>query len=515
MNINIKKNLKNSLIFKYLNFTLILISGFALIPFYLKNFSLELYGIWILISAITTGLMLIDPGSVNLLIQQIAKKIGKKNNSNLSEIILSALLNTIIITSIIFLIGMIFGNLLVIWIVDSTFITNEIKTTFKYAIYALTITLLGQTLYGTLEGFQKTFFSGLIVFLSTSIKIISVILLINLNFGIKSLPLSDLISSLFSFIVFTLYILINFKFFFKKLNLRFNEYKRYTYLFLYGYMGRLSKIFTSGNIDHLIIGKMIGLENVSMYYFAQTLPKKLESLIGVLFLSARPSLAYISGNSSKKKFSKLKLRLIYLISLLVIFSVYILNDIINPFLKLWLNKDVHLSFYIVLLIVILTAQRMLTNFFSIILFSDGKIKQISKLQVIYSIVLIPFLIVSVKFYGLLGLLIAHIAILFLSLTLFLSIMLLKDMFHIKLYIQFLLKEIIFLILTAISSLIIYNIILQFINIQTISWQIFIVLLLIKFFLFLFILFIMSKNFRNEFLYFLKKKEFISLNKWKV
>ena len=515
LNLNIQKSFKHSLLFKYLNYILILISGFILIPFYLKNFSLELFGAWIIVSAFTTALMMFDPGSTNLLIQQISKKIGKKNKKNLNGIILSGLINSLIIASIIFLVGMIFGTLLIFWVIESASIADEIKTAFKYAIFAVTITLLAMTLYGIMEGFQKTFISGLIVFSSSLIKIISVVLLIKLNFGIKSLPLGDLIASTFLLVLFSLYIAINFNFFIKKLNLKFDEYKKYTSLFLYNYSGRFTKILTSGGIDNIIIAKLIGLENVTTYYLAQVIPKKLESFIGVTLISARPGLAYLSGNLSKYNFVKLKLKLIYLILLIFIFLIYFLYDIIDPFLKLWIGKDVYPGFYIVFLIIILNSQRILTNAFSIILFSAGKIKEISKLQIVYSLILIPFLILGVKFYSLSGLLIAHIIILFFTLTVFLSIMMFKDLHFLKSYKIILIKEILFLILATIASLFIYKITLQFLNIQTINWLIFIFILLIKVAVFTCILSSLSKHFRNEFLYFLKKREFMPLSKWKV
>ena len=512
MKINLNKSFRSSLLFKYSNFILILISGFLLIPFYLKNFSLELYGTWIIISAITSGLILIDPGSTNLIIQQIAKAIGKKNKQNLSGIILSAIINSLIVASLILLIGIIFGEFLLLWFVDSLSFAGEIKIVLKYAIFAITITLLGQTLYGILEGFQKTFISGLFILSCSLIKIISVVLLIKLNYGIKSLPLSDLIAGTFLFTFCLIYLGINYKFFFIELKLKLYEYKKFTSLYLYGYVGRLTKILTNGNIDHLIIGKLIGLENVSIYYLAQSLPKKIESFIGVLFISARSSLAYLSANASTKNFLKLKLKLIYAVLLLFIFVIFFLYDTLDPFLKLWLNKDISPGFYILFLIIILSSQRLLTNAFSIILFSEGKIKEISKFQMIYSLILIPFLIIGIKFYGLSGLLIAHIVILLITLTLLLSIMILKDMLCIKIYKRILLKEIIFLILTAIVSFLIHKITLQFYNIQIFNWETFVIILLTKVFLFIFILSLISKNFRDEFIYLLRKKKFYPLKK---
>ena len=515
LNLDIKKSFKYNLLFRYLNYILILISGFVLIPFYLNNFSLELYGVWIVISAFTTWLLMFDPGSGNLLIQQISINIGKKNIKGLSGIILSGLINSLIIALAVIAIGSILGTPLIVWIIESPSTINEAIIAFKYAVLAIAVMLLAHTLTGILEGFQKTIITGLIVCSSSLIKIISVVLLIKLNYGIKSLPLSDLIAALNSLVLTFLYIIINFSFFFKKLNLKFKEYKRYTSLFFYNFAGRFTKILTGGGIDSIIIGKIIGLESVTTYYLAQLLPKKIEGFIGVTLISAKPILAYLSGNLSKYNLAKFKLRLIYAILLLFIFIIYFLYDIIEPFLKLWIGKDVYPGFYIVFLIIILSSQRILTNAFSLILYSAGKIKEISKIQIVYTLVLIPFLLLGTKFYNLSGLLIAHIIILLLTLTLFLSIMILRDLNFLKSYKIILAKEILFLILTIVASLFIYKIILQFIDIQSINWQTLIFILLIKASMFTCILYLISKHFRAEFLFFLKNKKFMPLNKWKV
>ena len=150
---------------------------------------------------------------------------------------------------------------------------------------------------------------------------------------------------------------------------------------------------------------------------------------------------------------------------------------------MWIGNHVLPAFYISLLIIILTSQKILTNSFNLILFSAGKIKEISKLQIIYSIILIPFLIFGTKFYGLYGLLIVHIVILLVTLTLFLSIMIFKNMYSNESIKKNIINEVLAIIIVTIVSFLIYKIIFHFINIHFIDWKIFTFIIIAKILIF--------------------------------
>ena len=104
-NINHSKNIKINLYIRYSYYFIQFFSGFFLIPFYLNNFSIKLYGVWILISSICAFLMLMDPSSSHLIVQQISEKIKKFGYRKVNEIIFPSILNAILISFFVILAG--------------------------------------------------------------------------------------------------------------------------------------------------------------------------------------------------------------------------------------------------------------------------------------------------------------------------------------------------------------------------------------------------------------------------
>ena len=512
---NIKKNFNQNVFFKYCNFFLIFLSGFFLIPFYLNFFSLELFGSWIVVSAFTSWLLFFDPGSSNLIIQQISRNIGKKSFNKIDSIIISGLINTFILSLLIFFIGINLVDPLLNWAIKSSSKILQIETAFRYSILSISIMLFVSSLIAILEGFQKMIIIGIIVLSSTVIKIISVILFIKLNFGIKALPLSDIISSINSLIICLIVISSNLNLYIKKIQLRLTDYVNYTSLYLYNFTSRFTKILGGGGLDSIFIGKFIGLESVSLFHLTQTLPKKFESFLSIISLAGRPALGYLSGKLDKKNFAYIKLKLIYFILIAFTFMIFLFYDTIDPFVKLWINKDITIGSNIILLIVIFVSLRLLTNTLNLIIFSTGKIKQISKIQMLYALFLLPSLFIGINFFDIEGLLTAHIIVLFFILTIYLSILIFKNLYLIKNYKKKLISELFYLMMTFFISSMISLFIFKFFNFEPYNWIKLFLFIIIKITLFMSILFTLSKEFRSEIIYLYKKRKIKPLNKFVI
>ena len=78
--------------------------------------------------------MLMDPSSNHLIVQQISEKIKKFGYTKVNEIILPSILNAILISFLIILVGNYFIFPIIISIINTEFNNNEISLIVKFVI---------------------------------------------------------------------------------------------------------------------------------------------------------------------------------------------------------------------------------------------------------------------------------------------------------------------------------------------------------------------------------------------
>ena len=94
-------------------------------------------------------------------------------------------------------------------------------------------------------------------------------------------------------------------------------------------------------------------------------------------------------------------------------------------------------------------------------------------------------------------------------------MIFKNMYSNESIKKNIINEVLAIIIVTIVSFLIYKIIFHFINIHFIDWKIFTFIIIAKILIFSLTLYSISKNFRNEFTYILKRKKIMPLNKWRI
>ena len=409
-NINHSKNIKINLYIRYSYYFIQFFSGFFLIPFYLNNFSIKLYGVWILISSICGFLMLMDPSSNHLIVQQISEKIKKFGYTKVNEIILPSILNAILISFLIILVGNYFIFPIIISIINTEFNNNEISLIVKFVITNISLMILINTFTGFFEGLQKSKSFGPVILLGLILKIVIVIFLIEKNYGIKSIAISELITNT----IVLLYLII--LFFFKYNNFLFNykihftDYSKFSKKYIHNYGGRFSKIFIMGGLDSLLISKFIGLDMVTVVNLAQKIPLQVQALIGLFFTSSRSSITYLLSGKKSIYNDKVIVNLVNTIIILTIFLFFFLFDVLNPFLRIWVSQNIFLNEFLIILIILIMILRIYISSIQSLLFSKGNIKFVNNIQITHSIILVPLIITFSFIYNLEGLLMTYFLI---------------------------------------------------------------------------------------------------------
>lgn len=409
-NIDHKKNVKNNLFIRYSYYFIQFFSGFFLIPFYLNNFSIKLFGVWLVISSISSFLLLTDPSSSNLIVQQISEKIKKKGFRGLNKIILPSIFNSLIIFILILMLGNYFLYPIFINIIEPEFHNSEIDLIFKFAVINIALMIMISTFTGFYEGIQKSQNFGPILIFGLILKIVLVIFFIEKNYGIKSIIISDVVTNLIVLAYLIFLFIIKFKNYliFNKFNL--SDYFMFSKKYIHNYGGRFSKIFIFGGLNNIIISKFIGLDMVTVFNLAQKIPKHIESLVGLFFTSTRSSMSYILTGKKSISNNKLIISLIEITIFINFFFLFILFDILNPFLKIWISEDIHLNELLIFYIILIMTLRIYISSIQSIIFNKGNIKFVNNIQIFHSIILIPTIIFCSYIYKLEGLLLSYLII---------------------------------------------------------------------------------------------------------
>ena len=242
-------------------------------------------------------LLLIDPSSNHLIVQQISKNVS--NIANINNIISASIINSLVISLFIIIIGNYFLIPLISFFLNSDELIHPFYNILKLSIINMALVVIINCFTGILEGMLKIkkFSNYLLIFLI--IKILLIIILVKSNIGIQAIIIAEICINILTIIYLFLNLFNRYIFLKTIFKLKFKNYKKFSKLFEYNYGGWLSKVFTSGGLNSFLIGKFVNMELIAVFNLTETLPRKIENISGLLSTSARSSMTYILNKNIK------------------------------------------------------------------------------------------------------------------------------------------------------------------------------------------------------------------------
>lgn len=409
LNTSLKSSLRINIFFKYANLLLSIVSGVVLLPIYLKYVSVAEYGAWLAVSSIVTWFAVMDPGIANLLIQKVSCCLAEKNQRAMTAYVFSGVTVSAIIGALVGGLGYVLASDIILWLKIEDFRTDLLVKSFRVGALSTALMILSYALLGIVQGLHQSFLVGLIVVAGTIAKIAVSLGLLAEGFGFIAFANAELASAATVFICSILVLLKTSRKFCtgrwidKTLSLEFLS------LFIYSFGGRLGKIITGG-LDSVMIAKFIGPEQVAIYSLTATVPRQAENLINQPVSAFRPTIAYFSSSLDNAMLSKYVGRLLSWIVWLggwVFCGLLCLNE---SFVNLWVGRRGFAGQGVAFALAILFMIRVWTNSTGTIGFSLGEIKKNSSIELIYSFLLVPALVIGVSYLGLQGVAFAHVCV---------------------------------------------------------------------------------------------------------
>lgn len=381
-----------------------IIQGLVFVPLYLHFIGGRLYGLWLGTGGILAVLAFLDMGIASITIQRVSREFGMKNYVGISKYFSGGLLiNTAFMC--VLLVG---GMLLSYWLgnifPNTTLAENKLLTqAFQFALWALILSLLNNTIEGTLNAMQKPLMGKIFQLAGAIIGIIVVYFLLLGDTPLLAIPIGMLVRSVITLFPNLIYLTI----LFKANQIPLINYDKATikdYLKLTPNM-MLSKIGTSlvGNIEPTLINIFISPE-VAVFF---SVTKKAGGLVrtvldrigGILY----PSMAHMFTENETEKFKELCIKIInYLLPLtLLFFLTFILLN--QNFVNLWVGKANYLGNFMTVMIAASLFISFFSNILSYLLNTTGDIKFSNNTVFLESMTKIGLLYVFLKYFGVIGL----------------------------------------------------------------------------------------------------------------
>ena len=401
-----KNSVKVLTIGGYLIMSLDVIQSLLFVPLYLMYIGDRIYGLWLATGGVLAILSFFDIGIASLTIQRISKYYSRKDYDKIFYSFISGLIINLFFLFLLLLFGFTFSHIIVnFFSLKNSYESEILMHAFRLGLISLFFSLLNNTVEGSINALQKPTLPVIFQFIGGLLGIIVTYFMLFSENPLLGLPLGLLVRSSFSLILNFIYIFVIF--IKNKIQIRLiipkSELKYYINVspnLIFAKFG--SSIVT--NIEPVLITKFISPE-VNVAY---SITKKLISFMrlfldkigGILY----PSLSHLYHEKSKKEFSSFFIKLIGSILPICMLSISF-NLIVNhDFIKIWVGDEFYLGDTITLLLSFGIILNFLSNFLGYLLSITGDFKYASNMVFFESIIKLFLFYISIKYFGIIGLL---------------------------------------------------------------------------------------------------------------
>ncbi|TRX57941.1 oligosaccharide flippase family protein [Thalassomonas sp. M1454] len=324
----------------WINLLVAIAIAFIVSPILVNSLGKDVYGIWILIVSMTSYFTLLDLGVNSAIVKYISEFIARNDHKNVNRIFSTSLFLFFLLAMITLVISIFLALNFHSFFEITIFSKNYVALTFFIVGIDLTINLLFSVYLGTLKAFNKFVALNIInIVIAITKNSIFVYLLLYQSSSILTLSLVQLIFTLIK--TFIHYFLIKSLPF--RVRFSFNHISKSSLKILYQYSIYSFLIAVSHKMifytDTIIIGAIIGVEEIAYYAIPLTLVQYIEQFVWAIIAVLIPIISAKSAFddlSSTKKIYKLGTKYIFLLFSPVLVVLFSVGD---QFIGMWMGDD--------------------------------------------------------------------------------------------------------------------------------------------------------------------------------
>ncbi len=403
-----RKTIKNSA-YGFLSYVVPIFFTIFLTPLIINKLGIERYGLFVLVSVITTFFGLLTFGLSYGVAKVVSEYHGHKRSEGVGEVIGSTLLFLLVIGIIgfisSFLIGFFGLNFLRVPFIEQA----QARILFVLAGLAFIFSCLSSVFTSAiasahrLDLYTKVYLGGMIVLN------VGMIGLLNLGYGVTSLVVMQLVTNIGLLVSYYLVL----RKLLPEIPIRIMYSKKYFLPYLklnvYAYVHESAATLLF-QLDKVLISTILGPAAVSYYNIAGTIGQKIQGTVGSLtsiFLPVSSSLLADNQHDRLKYIYRKTLRMVAIIGFTLMSVVLAFG---KPILKYWVGPE-FLEHSLIALYVLAVTYFILGIFtsFGHFMLGMGKVKQLARYTLFFLIMNVVFLVLWLPGYGITGAAYAYLA----------------------------------------------------------------------------------------------------------
>lgn len=384
-------------------------NSILLLPLYVKNIDSTTLGVWLATSSVLNWMTLADPGVGEVLQQNIAEYLGRKEYGEISRSIGSGFVASgfIVIFAILFGFGCFFSI---------GYIINKDVSQYPHLAAALMISIIatGMSLVSfTLSGINQGLHNSAHVAIS-SLSANFLFLFVNLvflylGFGVMSIAIANLSRALFinGFNIISMLRLL------KRESIPVVwdrvHFKRFIKIFSFT---SASKIISglSYSVDTLVLARFIPPSMITVYEINKRPVNLASTLVGRHSVALMPLISHAAGAGNKefiKNFIYKQFKF-YSYSALFLALLFVLDY--NNLIDLWAGPGKYIGNTILYLLIIYNFLTLIVYFMSNVGYALGDIKKNSQFNIVRNLIYGVLLYFAARYYGIMGTIVISLAL---------------------------------------------------------------------------------------------------------
>ncbi len=418
-----KKILRWNFVFQYGWVLTNMFNSLLLLPLYLKNIEKDTLGVWIATSSVLNWMTLADPGVGEVLQQNIAEFLGRKQYGEIGRSIASGFVASagIVLFAILFGFGCFFSLDYIIGKDVSQF--PNLAAALMISVVATGMSLVSFTLSGINQGLHNSAHVAISSLSANFLFLFVNIALLYMGYGVMSIAIANLSRALFinAFNIISM--------------LRLLKREGIAIIYEQAYFKRFIKIFSftsaskiitglSYSMDMLVLARFIAPSMITVYEVNKRPLNMSNSLVGRHSVALMPLISHSVGTGNKEFIKTLIYKQFKFYSYAAIFIglMFVLNY--ENLISLWTEPDKFIGNAmpfgntILYLLIIYNFLSLITYFMSNVGYALGDIKKNSQFNIVRNLIYGVLIYFAAKTYGIIG-----------TVTVSLVMMLVADFFY--------------------------------------------------------------------------------------
>ncbi len=399
----IKKKITRNTIANYIGYSIRTVVNFFLFPFVVHRLGVTEAGIWFLLSSVTGYLGLLDLGIKPALVKHIAQYNAKGDKKSISQIVSIAFLIFLVMGAVAGVIMLIIGFLLPQFFRIDPEIISQARTSAYIVAGALFLSFplsaIGGGVLNGLQRYDKTRTAGIFSSLSGAAAIV---FLLSQGYGLVAVVLADQITNFLGWLLNV--------YFAKRLapylKIQFRNIKKEFVWKVFKFSGLIFIIKFASQIiyytDKIVIGIFLNVGAIVFYEAAYKIHKVVTRIPMLLVSAMMPASSELDAQKKPETLKKLYLYSTKYMTAFFLFLVIPVLIFTKPILNLWIGPEFESSAIYARLFLLVTFFVLNHTAGMQILIGTGKIKSITRYQVIVAVFNLALSIVLVKTIGLIG-----------------------------------------------------------------------------------------------------------------